>query len=158
MGLILSRLLTPTAFWHLRRANSPTLVAAVSAHGSTILGRALRIGLYAVLGWLGLYGLAFPLFGYLSYIGALLFPLVVVIEVAGVVLALTRRGRWGWVYVLGNIGVLTVTFVVFVAGLAEVAMHWQPDTEATAPLYLAFTSLGLVLGVLVGARMQRPAP
>lgn len=123
-----------------------------------ILGRAIRIGLYAVLGWLGLYGFAFPLFGYLSYIGALLFPLVGVIEVAGAVLALTKRGRWAWVYVLGNIGVLTGTFVVVVVVLVGVSMHWQPDTQVTAPLYLAFTSLGLVLGVVAGARMQRPAP
>ena len=68
----------------------------MSPHGSMILGRALRIGLYGALGWLGLYGFAFPLFGYLSYIGVLLFPLVVVIEVVGAVLALTKRGRWAW--------------------------------------------------------------
>jgi hypothetical protein len=123
-----------------------------------ILRRAIRIGLYAVLGWLGLYSFAFPLFGYLSYIGALLFPLVGVIEVVGAVLALTKRGRWAWVYLLGNIGVLTVTLVVFGVVLVGVAVHWQPDTEVTAPLYLAFTSLGLVLGVVAGARMQRPAP
>jgi hypothetical protein len=123
-----------------------------------ILRRAFRIGLYAVLGWLGLYGFAFPVFGYLSYIGALLFPLVGVIEVVGAVLALTKRGRWAWVYLLGNIGVLTVTLVVFGVVLVGVAVHWQPDTEVTAPLYLAFTSLGLVLGVVAGARMQRPAP
>jgi hypothetical protein len=123
-----------------------------------ILGRALRIGLYAVLGWLGLYSFAFPLFGYLSYIGALLFPLVGAIEVVGAVLALTKRGRWAWVYLLGNIGVLTVTLVVFGVVLVGVAVHWQPDTEVTAPLYLALTSLGLVLGVVAGARMQRPAP
>ncbi len=123
-----------------------------------ILGRALRIGLYAVLGLLGLYSFAFPLFGYLSYIGALLFPLVGVIEVVGAVLALTKRGRWAWVYLLGNISVLTVTLVVFGVVLVGVAVHWQPDTEVTAPLYLAFTSLGLVLGVVAGARTQRPAP
>jgi len=123
-----------------------------------ILARALRIGLYAVLGWLGLYSFAFPLFGYLSYIGALLFPVVGVIEVVGAVLALTRRGRWAWVYLLGNIGVLTVTFVVFAVVLAGVSVHWQPDAEETAPLYLAFISLGLLLGVAAGARMRRPAP
>ncbi len=123
-----------------------------------ILGRALRIGLYGVLGWLGLYGLAFPLFGYLSYIGALLFPLVVVIEVAGAVLALTQHGRWAWVYLLGNVGLLTATFAFLMVVLVGVSVHWQPDTQVTAPLYLAFTSLGLVAGVVVGARMKRPAP
>jgi len=123
-----------------------------------ILRRALRIALYAVLGWLGLYSFAFPLFGYMSYIGALLFPLVGVIEVAGAVLALTKRGRWAWVYLLGNIGVLAVTLAVFVAVLVGVSVHWQPDTQATAPLYLGFTSLGLALGVVAGARVQRPAP
>ncbi len=123
-----------------------------------ILGRALRIGLYAVLGWLGLYGIAIPLFGYLSYIGALLFPLVVVIEVVGAVLALTKRGRLAWVYLLGNIGVLTMTLVLLGVVLVGVSVHWQPDTEVTAPLYLVLTSLGLVLGVVAGARMQRPAP
>ena len=123
-----------------------------------ILGRALRIGLYAVLGWLGLYGIAIPLFGYLSYMGALLFPLVVVIEVVGAVLALTKRGRLAWVYLLGNIGVLTMTLVLLGVVLVGVSVHWQPDTEVTAPLYLVLTSLGLVLGVVAGARMQRPAP
>ncbi len=123
-----------------------------------ILGRALRIGLYAVLGWLGLYGIAIPLFGYLSYIGALLFPLVVVIEVVGAVLALTKRGRLAWVYLLGNIGVLTMTLVLLGVVLVGGFVHWQPETEVTAPLYLALTSLGLVLGVVAGARMQRPAP
>jgi hypothetical protein len=130
----------------------------MSPHGSMILGRAIRIGLYAVLGWLSLYSFAFPLFGYLSYIGALLFPLVGVIEVVGAVLALTKRGRWAWIYLLGNIGVLTMTFVVFTVVLVGVSVHWQPDTQVTAPLYLAFTSLGLVLGVVAGARVQRPAP
>jgi hypothetical protein len=130
----------------------------MSPHGSMILRRALRIGLYAALGWLGLYGLAFPLFGYLSYIGSLLFPLVVVIEVAGAVLALTKRGRWAWVYLLGNIGILTMTLVLLGVVLVGVSVHWQPDTQVTAPLYLAFTSVGLVLGVVAGARMQRPAP
>ena len=130
----------------------------MSPHGSMILGRAFRIGLYGVLGWLGLYSFAFPLFGYLSYIGALLFPLVVVIEVVGAVLALTKRGRLAWVYLLGNVGVLTATLVVFGVVLVGVAVHWQPDTQVTAPLYLAFTSLGLVLGIVAGARMQRPAP
>ncbi len=123
-----------------------------------ILGRALRIGLYAVLGWLGLYGIAIPLFGYLSYMGALLFPLVVVIEVVGAVLALTKRGRLAWVYLLGNIGVLTMTLVLLGVVLVGVSVHWQPETEVTAPLYLALTSLGLALGVVAGARMQRPAP
>ena len=123
-----------------------------------ILGRALRIGLYGALGWLGLYGFAFPLFGYLSYIGVLLFPLVVVIEVVGAVLALTKRGRWAWVYLLGNIGVLTMTLVLLGVVLVGVSVHWQPDTQVTAPLYLALTSLGLVVGVAVGTRMQRPAP
>jgi len=123
-----------------------------------ILRRALRIGLYAVLGWLGLYGIAIPLFGYLSYIGALLFPLVVVVDVVGAVLALTKRGRLAWVYLLGNIGVLTMTLVLLGVVLVGVSVHWQPDTEVTAPLYLVLTSLGLVLGVVAGARMQRPAP
>jgi len=123
-----------------------------------ILGRALRIGLYAVLGWLGLYGIAIPLFGYLSYMGALLFPLVVVIEVVGAVLALTKRGHLAWVYLLGNIGVLTMTLVLLGVVLVGVSVHWQPETEVTAPLYLALTSLGLALGVVAGARMQRPAP
>ena len=118
----------------------------------------LRIALYVVLGWLGLYSFAFPLFGYLSYIGALLFPLIGVIEVVGAVLALTKRCRWAWVYLLGNIGVLTVTFVVFAVVLVGVSVQWQPNTEATAPLYLAFTSLGLVLGIVAGARMRRPPP
>ena len=123
-----------------------------------IVGRALRIGLYAVLGWLGLYGLAFPLFGYLSYIGALLFPLVVVIEVVWAVLALTQRGRWAWVYLLGNIGVLTMTLVLLVAVLAGAFANWRPDTTVTAPLYLAVTLIGLVLGAVAGTRIRRPAP
>lgn len=129
----------------------------MSAHGSIILGRALRIGLYAVVGWLGIYGIAIPLFGYLSYFGALLFPLVVVIEVAGAVLALIRRGRLAWIYLLGNIGVLTGTLVFLIVGFGGLSVHWQPDTDVTRPLYLAFTLLGLVVGVVAGARMQRPA-
>jgi|GEM_PF-4351266 len=130
----------------------------MSAHDSIMLGRALRIGLYAVFGWLGLYGIAIPLFGYLSYIGALLFPLVGVIEVAGVVLALTKRGRWAWAYLLGNVGVLTGTLVLLMAVFGGLSVHRQPDTDVTRPLYLAFTLLGLVLGVVAGARMRRPAP
>jgi len=123
-----------------------------------ILRQALRIGLYAVLGWIGLYGIAIPLFGYLAYIGALLFPLVVVIEVAGAVLALIKRGRWAWIYLLGNIGALTGTLVFLMVVFGGLSVHWQPDTDVTRPLYLAFTLLGLVLGVVAGARMQRPAP
>ena len=110
------------------------------------------------MGWLGLYGIAIPLFGYLSYIGALLFPLVGVIEVLGAVLALTKGGPWAWAYLLGNLGVLTATFVVFAVVPVGVSVHWQPNTAATAPLYLAFTSLGLVLGIVAGARMRRPPP
>jgi len=123
-----------------------------------ILWRLVRIGLYAVLGWLGLWFIAFPLFGYLSYLGALIFPLVVVLEVVGAVLALTKRGRLAWVFLLGNVGVLAVFFGVFVVGIVEVAVHSQPDTEVTAPLYLAFTLLGLVVGVVAGSQIKRPAP
>lgn len=130
-----------------------------------ILGRALRIGLYAILGWLGLYGTAIPLFGYLGYIGALLFPLVVLIEVAGAVVALIKRGRWAWIYPLGNIGVLmgnigvvAGTFMFLTVGSVGQSVDWQPNTDVTRPLYLAFTLLGLVVGVAAGARMERPAP
>jgi len=130
----------------------------MSAHGSIILGWALRIGLYTVVGWLGLYGIAIPLFGYLSYIGALLFPPVVVIEVAGAVLALTRRGGSAWIYLLGNVGVLTGTLVFLMVVFGGLSVHWRPDTDVTRPLYLAFTLLGLVLGVVAGARMRRPPP
>ena len=62
------------------------------------------------------------------------------------------------VYLLGNIGVLTMTLVLLGVVLVGVSVHWQPDTQVTAPLYLALTSLGLVVGVAVGTRMQRPAP
>src|SRR5260370_30785659 len=99
------------------------------------------MGLYVVLGWLGLYGIAIPLFGYLSYIGALLFPLVVVIEVVGAVLALTKRGRWAWVYLLGKISVLTINLILLGGVLVGVLLHLQPGSEVKAPLYLSLISL-----------------
>jgi len=120
--------------------------------------RAFRIAIYAVVGWLGLNALAIPLFGYLNFGAALIFPLVFVLTVIGAVRAVTAGGRWAWAYVLGNIGVLAATCVVFVAGLVELSAHWQVDTEVTRPLYLALVLVGLVVGVVVGARMRRPAP
>jgi len=135
--------------------------AQLSEHvcpGSTILRRALRLGLYAALGWVGFYLLVIPLAGYLSYLAAFMFPLVVVLEVVGFARAVTSRGRWAWVYLLGNTGMLVATGVVFVEGLVELSVHQQPDTRVTAPLYLALVVLGLVVGVVAGARMRRPAP
>lgn len=133
-------------------------VAAMRWSGSVILRRAFRLGLYAALGWLGFNYLVIALAGYLNYAAALIFPLVVVFEVVGAVLALTARGRWEWAYLLGNIGVLVATGVVFAASFVAVSANWQAATEVTRPLYLALVLLGLVVGVVAGTRIQRPAP
>lgn len=126
--------------------------------GSVIFRWVFRIGLYAVLGWLGVTALAFPLFGYLSYIGALIVPLVCALAFVAAVLAITGHGRWTWAYLLGNTGVLAATGVVIVASLVALWANVQVDTEVTRPLYLAIVLLGFVAGVVAGVRMRQQAP
>jgi hypothetical protein len=116
---------------------------------------AIRGALYLFLGWLGLNALLVPLFGTLSYLAVFIFPLFVVLAVFGVIRALTTGGRWAWAYILGNIGVLLASVAIYVDFAIEYLAGWH---FATVELYLASVLLALVIGVVVGVRVQRPAP
>lgn len=118
----------------------------------------LRVVLYLLLGWFGISALAIPLFGYLSYIAALMFPVLFVLDFVWAVRALTGRGRWAWAYLLGNLGAMSATSAVYAASLVMIAARGQVATEVTAPLYLAIVVLGCAGGVAVATRLRLPAP
>ena len=119
---------------------------------------ALRVLLYLLLGWLGLLALDAPLFGFLNLGAVFVFPVFVLLEVVGVVRALTARGRWAWSYILGNVGMVAATCVAAVAGFIELVAGWRLDTQVSRPLYLGLVQFALLAGVTAGARVRRAPP
>jgi len=119
---------------------------------------ALRVLLYLLLGWLGLLALDAPLFGFLNLGAVFVFPVFVLLEVVGVVRALTARGRWAWSYILGNVGMVAATCVAAVAGFIELVAGWRLDTQVSRPLYLGLVQFALLAGVTAGARVRRTPP
>jgi len=122
------------------------------------MGGVLRMLLYLPLGWLGLLALDVPLFGFLNYGAVFVFPVFVLLEVVGVVRALTAGGPWAWGYILGNVGMVAATCVAAVAGLIELLAGWRLDTQTSRPLYLGLVQLALLAGVTIGARVRRAPP
>jgi len=118
----------------------------------------LRVLLYLLLGWLGLLALDVPLFGFLSYAAVFVFPVFVLLEVVGVLRALTAGGPWAWGYILGNVGMVAATCVAAVAGFIELLAGWRLDTQTSRPLYLGLVQLALLAGVTIGARVRRARP
>ena len=118
----------------------------------------LRVLLYLLLGWLGLLALDVPLFGFLNYGAVFVFPVFVLLEVVGVVRALTAGGPWAWGYILGNVGMVAATCVAAVAGFIELLAGWRLDTQTSRPLYLGLVQLALLAGVTIGARVRRAPP
>ena len=123
-----------------------------------MMGGVLRVLLYLLLGWLGLLALDVPLFGFLNYGAVFVFPVFVLLEVVGVVRALTAGGPWAWGYILGNVGMVAATCVAAVAGLIELLAGWRLDTQTSRPLYLGLVQLALLAGVTIGARVRRAPP
>jgi len=107
---------------------------------------------FVLLGGLGSLALAFPLFGALGYLAALLLPLLLVWFAGSVAFAVTAPGRLARAYVFGNLGMLAASVSVFaVVWIRLVTLGEQPNPAVAAPLYLALVLAGLLLGVLVGA-------
>jgi hypothetical protein len=118
----------------------------------------VRVVLYLLLGWFGISALAIPLFGYLSYIAALMFPVLFVLDFVWAVRALTGRGRWAWAYLMGNLGVLAATSAIYAASLVMYFAGRHLATELTRPLYLAIVVLGCMVGAVAASRLRLPAP
>jgi hypothetical protein len=104
------------------------------------------------LGFIGLYALAFPLFGFLSYIGALLFPVVVLAEIGFGVAAVVARGPWRRAYLLGNLGLIAGNAAILAAELVAyiVRTGQPPDTNVTRPVYFGAVLIGLAGGITLG--------
>jgi hypothetical protein len=111
------------------------------------------------LGFVGLFALAIPLFGFLSYIGALAFPVVVIAEIALGLAAVVEGGRWRGVYVGGNLGLVVgngVTLALFLVALLPQGGR-QPDTDFWRPVYFGVVLAGLAAGVILGMRLRLDA-
>jgi hypothetical protein len=111
------------------------------------------------LGAVGLFALTLPLFGFLSYLGALVFPLVVLAQIGFGGTAVIRRGRWFLAYALGNLGLVAGNAVIVVIDLAvsAVSPHWSPDPSHWAPVYFGVVLMGLAGGIVLALRI-RSAP
>ena len=107
---------------------------------------------YLVLGGLGVLALTIPLFGFLTYFAGLLTPLLLAWFLYGPVVALLRPTHRARMYLFGNLGVLAATILVLIGEWIVVATVGQPNTEVTAPVYLAVVLAGLVGGLVAGAR------
>lgn len=108
------------------------------------------------LGVVGLFALAIPLFGFLSYGGALAFPVVVIAEIGFGIAAAANGGRWRSGYALGNLGLLVgnaVTLALFGGALA-LQGGTQPDTDFWRPTYFGVVLVGLAAGVTLGMRLR----
>ncbi len=108
------------------------------------------------LGFVGLFALAIPLFGFLSYIGALVFPVVVIAEIGFGVAAVVAPGRWRGGYVAGNLGLVVGNLVTLALFLVALALQGgaQPDRDFWRPVYFAVVLAGLAAGVAFGMRLR----
>jgi hypothetical protein len=104
------------------------------------------------LGFVGLYALAIPLFGFLSYIGGVAFPFVVVAEIGFGVAAVVERGRWRRAYLLGNLGLIAGNAAILAAELVAYIVRpgQPPDTDVTRPVYFIVVLIGLAGGITSG--------
>ncbi len=111
------------------------------------------------LGFVGLFALAFPLFGFLSYIGALAFPFVVLAEIGFGVAAVVARGRWRRAYLLGNLGLIAGSAAILAAELVVfvVQPRQPPEPDVWRPVYFGVVLVGLAGGI-TWALLLRPRP
>ncbi len=107
----------------------------------------------------GTFALLIPLFGFLSYLGALLSPAVVLAELVLGLIAVLVRGRWRQTYVLGNLGILAGTAVLFLVSIAFLVVNprYQPDPAVWAPAYFGIVMMGLSGGLTLAFLMRRHA-
>ena len=110
-------------------------------------------------GLIGLIALIPPLFGFLSYLGALVFPFAALAEIGFGVAAVVGGGSWRRAYLLGNVGLAAGNVAILVASLTVpvVQQGWQPDPSAWRPLYFGVVMMGLAGGI-TWAVVLRPTP
>jgi hypothetical protein len=108
------------------------------------------------LGTVGLFAFTVPLFGFLSYAGALAFPFVVLAEIGFGVAAVVAGSRWRLAYALGNLGLVAGNGAIVVLSLATMLVQpgWQPDPDVWRPVYFGLVLIGLSGGITLGVLMR----
>ena len=111
------------------------------------------------LGFVGLIALIPPLFGFLSYLGALVFPIAALGEIGFGVAAVVGGGSWRRAYLLGNVGLAAGNVAMLASSLLVliVQQRWQPNPDAWRPLYFGVVMMGLAGGITWGM-LLRPKP
>jgi hypothetical protein len=108
------------------------------------------------LGFVGLIALTIPLFGFLNYAAALVFPFVVLAEIGFGVAAVVAGGRWRRAYVLGNLGLVAGNVAIMVLWLVILFVQpgQQPDTDVWRPVYFGVVLMGLAGGITSGILLR----
>jgi hypothetical protein len=101
------------------------------------------------VGAVGLFSFLVPLFGFLGFAGAVVLPFAGLAEVGFGVAAVVAGGRWRAGYLLGNLGLVAGSAVIYVAAVIEALSRpgLQPNPDVWRPLYFGVALMGLAGGI-----------
>jgi hypothetical protein len=104
------------------------------------------------VGAVGLFSFLVPLFGFLGFAGAVVLPFAGLAEIGFGVAAVVAGGRWRAAYLLGNLGLVAGSGVIYIAGvIGELSgPGWQPNPDIWRPVFFGVALMGLAAGVTLG--------
>ncbi len=108
------------------------------------------------LGVAGSLALLVALAGFLAYWAPFFFLVFAAAEVVGAVQLIAVGGRWLWMYVLGNLGILVANTILGIMTFIDLAARRHPDPTVWAPLSLGLILTGLSAGITAGALKRLP--
>ena len=114
------------------------------------------------VGVVGLFSFLLPLFGFLSYGGAVVLPFAGFAEIGFGVAAVVAAGRWRAAYLLGNVGLVAGLGVMYVVGAFDYLLRpgLQGNPDVWRPIFFGIAMMGLAggitLGVFAGGTSRQP--
>jgi predicted membrane channel-forming protein YqfA (hemolysin III family) len=104
------------------------------------------------VGVVGLFSFLVPLFGFLGFAGAVVLPFAGLAEIGFGIAAVVAGGRWRAAYLLGNLGLVAASGVIYVVGVIGYLSRpgWQPNTDVFRPLFFGVALMGLAGGITLG--------
>jgi hypothetical protein len=104
------------------------------------------------VGVVGLFSFLLPLFGFLGFAGAVVLPFGGLAEIGFGVAAVVVGGRWRAAYLLGNVGLVAGSGVIYVAGAIAYLSRpgLQPNPDVWRPLLFGIAMMGLAGGITLG--------
>ena len=104
------------------------------------------------VGAVGLLAFLVPLFGFLGFAGAVVLPFAGLAEIGFGVAAVVAGARWRAAFLLGNLGLVAGSGVIYVVGVIGYLSRpgWQPNPDVFRPLFFGVALMGLAGGIALG--------